>query len=207
MPHITFFPSSGPPQQLPHLGGSVVNPGEFGPPPVVGLNILPVAQVTIPRAACELLSGNAKIACEIAAGLFNGDTTTDCPAGFVRIGENCVPVVPTGDPTPGVDTPAERGPNGASGLTAPSKVCVETFKCPRFADGKTGILWMNALTGAVVCLPRATNGKGFGLIRKNKPRAKPPMSAADFRQLKRNKRLADKAKKLAMDSGFTCKKR
>ncbi len=211
MPHITFFPASGPPRPIPH-GGSILNPGEgggslAGPIPVSGGGggggVL--QNVSLP---CALLpeGSKARIACEFAQGFL--PDKTDCSPGFEKVQGICMPIQGNGiDPTPGIDTPAERGPGGATGLAAPSAVCVNTLVCPTFADGKRGILWMNALTGAVVCLPRGTSGRGFGFIRKNKPRAKPPMSAADFRQLKRNKRLAEKAKKLAMDSGFTCKKR
>lgn len=165
--------------------------------------------ITIGPNLCEFLSGTAR---DICLGIIPDDgldfspSPNGCGAGFIEIDGECIRM-PGGDITPGRDTPAERGPGAASGLAIPSRVPVSTLKCPRFADGKTGILWMNALTGEVVCLPRRTSGRGFGLIRKNPPRAKPPMSAADFKQLKRNKRLAEKAKKLAMDSGFTCKKR
>ncbi len=110
------------------------------------------------------------------------------------------------DPGPGMGLPGGNGAAGR-GLTRPSAVSRTVLECPRFADGKTGILWMNALTGDVVCLPRRTSGRGFGLIRKNPPRKKPFISAAQKKSLDRIKSVQDKAKKFAMDAGFSCKKR
>jgi len=93
---------------------------------------------------------------------------------------------------------------GATGLALPMKTCVETSICPEFADGKKGILWMNALTGEEVCLPRGSNGSGFGLIRKHKPRKKPFISANDVKILRKKDALTKKAKAFAKLTGQTC---
>jgi len=84
----------------------------------------------------------------------------------------------------------------------PTPVMVD--KCPKFADGATGILWMHALSGEVICLPRRANGTAFGLIRKNKPRRKPFISAAQKKQLDTVKSLQNKAKDFATAAGFKC---
>ncbi len=110
------------------------------------------------------------------------------------------------DATPIGTTPGERSLGGA-GIFSPSRVCVDTFVCPTYADGKKGILWMMPLSGEIVCLPRGVNGKGFGLIRKNKPRAKAFISAAENKLLTKRDTLEKKAKDFATKAGFSCKKR
>jgi len=162
-----------------------------------------------------------KAACEAGADLsgelFGGDEGD--PIGISKKGlaaEGCLPFM-TRDPITGqcrfdIDPGAGQGfPGGGDaaggGLNRPRAVSRTVLECPRFADGKTGILWMNALTGDVVCLPRRTSGRGFGLIRKNPPRKKPFISAAQKKSLDRIKSVQDKAKKFAMDAGFSCKKR
>lgn len=136
------------------------------------------------------------------------------PAGIDRNG--CLPFM-TPDPIsgecrfdfdPGSGTGAPGGGAAAgTGLNRPNPISRMVLECPRFADGKRGILWMNALTGDVVCLPRRTSGKGFGLIRKNPPRQKPFISAAEKRLLTKITSVQKRAKKFAMDAGFACKKR
>ena len=108
------------------------------------------------------------------------------------------------DPGPGTGFPGGNGAAG-TGLTRPRATARTVLECPRFADGKTGILWMNALTGDVVCLPRATNGRGFGLIRKNPPRTKPFISAADKKLLTKITSVQKKAKSFATSAGFICR--
>lgn len=110
------------------------------------------------------------------------------------------------DPGPGTGLPGGNGAAGG-GLTRPRATARTVLECPRFADGKKGILWMNALTGDVVCLPRRTNGRGFGLIRKNAPRKPAYISAAQKASLRKMKTVQNKAKKFATDAGFSCKKR
>ena len=110
------------------------------------------------------------------------------------------------DPGPGQGFPGGNGAAGG-GLNRPRATSRTVLECPTFADGKKGILWMNALTGDVVCLPRRTSGKGFGLIRKNPPRQKPFISAAEKRLLTKISSVQKRAKKFAMDAGFACKKR
>lgn len=158
------------------------------------------------RAACKLAAGVADI-------FFDGgdaDPTgivaePPCFPGFSRdpITRQCVFDI---DPGPGTGFPG-NGAAAGSGLTRPNQVSRQVLECPRFADGKTGILWMNALTGDVICLPRRTSGRGFGLIRKNKPRKKAFISAAQKKSLDDIKRVQGKAKKFAEDAGFSCKKR
>lgn len=99
---------------------------------------------------------------------------------------------------------APSGGRAASGLARPTVRSVAVQDCPTFADGKKGLLWMNALTGEVVCLPRGTNGRGFGLIRKNKPRAKPFISAAMKKQLGVSAAASKKAKEFAKLTGQVC---
>lgn len=128
-------------------------------------------------------------------------------------GMSTVPGITTGliapparDATPYGSTPAEVG-MGEGGIISPYSECVPTLRCPKFADGKTGILWLHALSGEIVCLPRGVNGRGFGLIRKNKPRAKPYISAAEKRLLTKTNSLAKKAKDFASLSGMRCTKK
>ena len=92
----------------------------------------------------------------------------------------------------------------AEGLVEPEQVCIDTLLCPTFADGKKGVLWMNAMTGQVVCLPRGVNGSGFGLIRKNRPRRKAFVTAAEISALRGQARTKKKAKKFASLTGQTC---
>ena len=119
---------------------------------------------------------------------------------------NCVLDLDPGEGT-GLPGGANGGAAPSAGLTRPRATSRRVLECPTFADGRKGILWMNALTGAVICLPRRTSGKGFGLIRKNPPRQKAFISAADKRQLTKISSVQKKAKKFAMDAGFACKKR
>jgi len=92
----------------------------------------------------------------------------------------------------------------AEGLVEPEEVCIDTLMCPTFADGKKGVLWMNAMTGQVVCLPRGVNGSGFGLIRKNRPRRKAFVTAAEISALRGQARTKKKAKKFAALTGQVC---
>jgi hypothetical protein len=110
------------------------------------------------------------------------------------------------DPGAGTGFPG-GGAAAGTGLNRPSQISRSVLVCPKFADGKTGILWMNALTGDVVCLPRRTSGRGFGLIRKNPPRKPAFISAAAKADLAKMKKTQEKAKKFASDAGFTCKKK
>lgn len=110
------------------------------------------------------------------------------------------------DPGPGQGFPGGGAASGG-GLTRPRAINRQVLDCPTFADGRKGILWMNALTGDVVCLPRRTSGKGFGLIRKNPPRAKPFISAAENKLLTRISSVQKRAKTFAGKAGFTCKKK
>ena len=74
-------------------------------------------------------------------------------------------------------------------------------------NGKKGILWMGMQNGVVVCLPTGVNGKPMGLMRKNKPRAKAFISAAQVKGLRKRSTLTKKAKEFAKLTGQTCKPR
>ncbi|HEU01646.1 MAG TPA: hypothetical protein ENH89_15200 [Aurantimonas coralicida] len=89
-------------------------------------------------------------------------------------------------------------------MVQPTAVCIETLVCPTFADNKKGVLWMQAMTGLVVCLPRGVNGSGFGLIRKNRPRRKAFVTAAEISALRGQDRTKKKAKKFAALTGQVC---
>lgn len=142
----------------------------------------------------------------------NGGQPAACGPGYERVAGQCVPSVVPGrspggggfDPTPGVMTPAEKsvaGP-GATGFQAPFQSAVTHLQCPRFGNGKVGILWMNKWTGQIVCLPRGTNGAGFGLVRKNKPRAKAYITRAQYKRVTDRKKDVEKAKEFAKATGL-----
>ncbi len=205
-PTIGRLSISGP--SFPGFGPGTI---PLAPPPIIPAS----PTTTAPGGGlCQGLPLLARLACEKALDFFDidGDDGSDPlvdPGG-------CPPFMSpdplTGqcrfdiDPGPGQGLPGGNGAAGG-GLVRPSAVARTVLACPRFADGKTGILWMNALTGDVVCLPRRTSGRGFGLIRKNKPRKKAFISAAQKKSLDDIKKVQDKAKKFAMDAGFSCKKR
>lgn len=113
-------------------------------------------------------------------------------------------VVPVPDYNPQVITPAERSVGGATGFPAPQLVGVPTYKCPKIA-GKTGILHYSPQTGAIVCLPRGVSGTAFGLVRKNKKRAKAYISAGEVKALRKRSSAAKKAKAFARMTGQTCR--
>jgi len=128
------------------------------------------------------------------------------PAGTVTInppfvGDPGIGISISGGGVPGTALAPQTAPMG---FVSPVRSSVAVDKCPRFADGATGILWMSALTGQVVCLPRRANGTAFGLIRKNKPRRKPFISAAQKKQLDSIAKVQNKAKAFATAAGFKC---
>tara|TARA_R110000751_G_scaffold157003_1_gene262419 strand:+ start:204 stop:938 length:735 start_codon:yes stop_codon:yes gene_type:complete len=101
----------------------------------------------------------------------------------------------------------ESGMVAGGGMVIPEEVLQSRLECPTFANGKTGILWMRAMTGEVVCLPRGVNGAGFGLVRKNKPRKKAFITAAEKASLSKRDALGKKAREFAKLTGQTCAKR
>ena len=101
----------------------------------------------------------------------------------------------------------ESGMRSTGGMVEPTEVHSARLECPRFANGKTGILWMHVMSGQVVCLPRGVNGTGFGLIRKNKPRKKAFITAAEKASLSKRDALGKKAREFAKLTGQTCAKR
>jgi len=135
----------------------------------------------------------------------------DCGPGFARGPNNqCQQVVPGGGVvipgSPGILTPAERGPVGFAGagaqFVAPSLQSVAVHKCPRFADGKTGILWTNMMNGTISCLPRGVDGKKFGMQRKNPKQAKAVISAADAKLFRRVDSMKKKVQTIAKSAGL-----
>jgi len=145
---------------------------------------------------------------------------TTCAPGFSMVNGVCQPNLQFGpqqpapqqpngpgfDPTPVGQTPAERGPGVAGTIASPGRVCVNTLKCPKFANGKIGVLWMHPISGEVVCLPRGTNGTGFGLMRKNKPRKPAFISAAAVSRLRKRATTEKKAIEFAKLAGLARRK-
>jgi len=128
-----------------------------------------------------------------------------CPPGFESVGGRCLPQAPTVPATriPGLSPPSAAGMAVATrGISVPAVVSVPTHKCPRFGDGKTGILWMNGLSGEIVCIPRGVNGRKFGLVRKNPPRAKAFITRGDINCLRKADRLERKAIQVAKLAGL-----
>lgn len=107
------------------------------------------------------------------------------------------------DPGAGSGLPG-GGSAAGSGPARPQVRSIQRMECPTFANGKKGILWMDALRGDVYCLPRGVNGGGFGLVRKNKPRPKPYIRASEIKALKGMARTKKKAKDFARLTGQTC---
>lgn len=136
-----------------------------------------------------------------------------CPPGSFRASDGSCTFVRNGgssDPTPTTQTPAERSMGAGGGIQAPSASAVTVHKCPRFGDGKTGVLYMHAITGELACLPRGTSqatAKKMLFIRKNKPRPKPKVSAAKWKLLKEAERLKETTKDMAMDAGWKVTRR
>lgn len=135
-------------------------------------------------------------------GLIPPTTGGPCFPGFKLdpVSQRCVLDV---TPGPGTGLPGVPDPQ-ATGMVQPTSVCIDTMVCPQFADGKKGVLWMSALTGLVVCLPRGVNGSGFGLIRKNRPRRKAFVTAAEMKRLQGQATTRKKAKKFAALTGQVC---
>lgn len=127
----------------------------------------------------------------------------------------CVPeAFGGGDPTPGVQTPAEMSvsTNGA-GFRAPMRQATERLVCPPAPNGSSMVLYYSPETGAQVCLPRvggAAVAKAYGLLRKWKPRAKPVLSAHDKKMMSKYGPGGSKSKAIkgvAQDAGFKCTKK
>lgn len=168
---------------------------------------------------CQYWPDYLQAVCYGISGYLGNDATpgagagVQCPAGSTWSAAQgmCVPTGGGGagtDATPGTVTPGEAS-TGVTGILLPMAGSVQRYTCPKYPDGKTGILWMNALTGQLVCLPRGVNGSHFGYIRKNKPKPKPVMSAAHFKHLtaKVSKREKTIARTLAKATGVSCSRK
>jgi len=132
------------------------------------------------------------------------DPTGACNPGFaLDASGNCVAVDPTGPPI----SPTERGAV-ADGPALPSRVARNVHVCPKFVDGSTGILYFSPISGQIVCLPRSMTSKSamaFGLLRKNRPRAKAAVSAADMKLLSKVTSIQNKIGTLAAKAdGLSC---
>ena len=152
---------------------------------------------------CSHLPSWAQAACNAAGGIITG-------SGQPGPGTNN-PVPGTTDPTPGTVTPGEAS-MGAVGLQAPMLMNVNRLKCP---GGGVVHYYPNTaqydatgrmVNATFVCLPRGVSGAKFGLVRKNKPRPKPYISAAEVKALRKIDALTKKAKKFASMTGQTCRK-
>jgi len=194
-------------------GGSPAVPGRMGPVSTGSALIRRLTGGIITRRAPPPTFAPAPLPITRVSPLGTGGTMTAsalgvpdlgfCFPGFTKdpISGRCVLDV---DPGAGTGLPFGPEPAGGTGLVSPTTVCVETMVCPQFADGKKGVLWMSALTGLVVCLPRGVNGSGFGLIRKNRPRRKAFVTAAEISRLQGQATTRKKAKKFAALTGQVC---
>jgi len=153
--------------------------------------------------ACVGLGGNG------GAGPPPGGTG-GCPPGFHRgpVTGECILTGFQGpgpqDPTPQGDTPAERLNGATPGPVLPSRVARNVHVCPDFQDGSMGILYFNPTTNGIVCLPRSFSTRdaaAFGLIRKNKPRAKAAVTAADMKLLNKISSIQGKIGRAADRAG------
>lgn len=128
-----------------------------------------------------------------------------CPGGFQ-------------DATPGVMTPGEQSVvkysgQGYMGMQMPHARQIRRLQCPTFPNGKTGVLWQAPMTGQIVCLPRGTSGRAFGLVRLHKPATKPPITGGDMNAIKRASRAAsrlagvEKDIKKLLRAGGACRSR
>jgi len=140
-----------------------------------------------------------------------GNGFAPCQTGFARdFTGACVPIL-NGNGDPGTLDPAERGGMAADGPALPSRVARNVHVCPKFVDGSTGILYFSPLTNQIVCLPRSMTSKSalaFGLLRKNKPRAKAAVTAADVRLLNKVSSVQNRIGTLAAKAdGLSCPKK
>lgn len=133
-----------------------------------------------------------------------------CPPGTVPNPQGAGCVDPSddrffpSDPSPGGLSPGERMNGATPGPLLPSRVPRNVHVCPEFQDGSMGILYMNPFTNAIVCLPRSFSTKdaaAFGLIRKNKPRAKAAVTAADMKLLNKISSIQAKIGRAAERAG------
>jgi len=112
----------------------------------------------------------------------------------------------TGAPIIGQQT-EPGGQVEGQGIVYPNPTERLVQECPTMPNGKKGILWMGMQNGVVVCLPTGVNGKPMGYMRKNKPRRKAFISAAQVAGLRKRSNLTKKAKEFAKLTGQTCKPR
>lgn len=82
------------------------------------------------------------------------------------------------------------------GFVAPTLTAVSKWQCPRFGNGKIGILWQSKMDGTVTCLPRGVSGAQFGLQRLHKPGTKPLFTGGDVNCLNRAAQLMKVEKRI-----------
>jgi len=163
--------------------------------------------------ACQTLPEPYRGYCQTAQSLLTGGGGSagsgSCQQGYVRdpISGRCLSESGGNGVGGGGDAYVSPGEFsvGQRGIRLPMAVDRRTLVCPKFADNKTGILWMDAMTGDVVCLPRGVSGRKFGFVRKNPPRRKAYITAAEKKHLDIHTRVKKKARDFASKAGYTCK--
>lgn len=156
--------------------------------------------------ACDKLPVILKEACKAASGAIFGNggngttqyqpggTVSPCPSGTIRVGSTCVApgdVFPGGDP---FTFPAGGGAvQGAFGLPAiqPAQQQRTRLRCP------TGmVLGRDNLCYPKQVLPRRSKW------RKWRPAPRPKISAAEWKTLRRAKRVKEEAREVAKEAGY-----
>lgn len=164
---------------------------------------------------CEGLPSPLKELCKGAGVVFGGPkavpqetkgTTVQqagCPAGTVRVGNTCISpgdVFPGGDPF--LMEAGGQAVIGAFGLPAASPTIVGSINGnPIRRCGRGMVLGFDNL-----CYPKQLLGRR-SRFRKHRGQAKPPMSAADAKALRRIGTLKKRVKELAGDAGLSCSTR
>jgi len=176
--------------QIPLPGFPPIIPGQVhGPTGALQFDVTP-EQGT---AACNLLPpGALRNACLAASGFFTGGGG----------GLPALPELPGGGGT--VANGTEVGPV-AQGLAVPTTVAVQKMQCPRFGNGKIGVLWMSNLTGQVFCLPRGASGGPFGLSRLHPPGTKPLLTGGEVKCLNKSAALIKRLRKSKVIKSITHK--
>ena len=175
----------------------------FGPPPGGGLPNLPGGGSGGGGLGglCDLLpSGFARDACKAGTSLFgpggNGGSNggANCPDGQIRLGSRCVS---PGDAFPGGDpfiTPAgNQATQGSFGMPALTPTIEQrtVHSCPAgMVLGKDNL-----------CYPKAILSRR-SKFRKWKGEARPPVTAADAKAIRRAERVKNRVKTLGKDVGL-----
>jgi hypothetical protein len=194
------------------IGGFIGGGGRTAPSTIPGPPVLGPAVPVSPGTPGTTFVGPAGVGIGGGPG---GTQAGPCtwPQSWDPIRGKCVidldPGAGTGLPFMGPQvSPGGAVTNGAGqGIVFPIPTERLVQDCPTMPNGKKGILWMGAQDGVLVCLPRGVNGRPMGYVRKNKPRRKPFITAAQISELRRKSSLTKKAKEFAKLTGQTCKPR